>query len=135
MKFLCLTCDTQMKTVDTERQRADATMAVVLECPDCFGQVGMLMNPMETRLLDSLDVSVCPVGGKGRAAAPGSRAEESGDSRPALPWTAEAEERLARVPTFVRDTVRSSVEDFARANGHAEVSGPVMALAREAMGM
>ena len=135
MKFLCLTCDKQMKTVDTERQRADATMAVVLECPDCFGQVGMLMNPMETRLLDSLDVSVCPVGGKGRATSSGARAEEPAATGSGLPWTSEAEERLARVPSFVRDTVRSGIEDFARANGHAEVSASVMALAREAMGM
>ena len=66
MKFLCVGCDAQMKTVDTKHQTAEGTMAIVLECPECFSQFGMLTNPMETKVLDSLDVSVCPVGGRGR---------------------------------------------------------------------
>ena len=131
MKFLCLECDAQMKTMDTQRQRADGTMAIVLECPECFGQFGLLTNPMETRLLDSLDVSVCPVGGKGRPAA----AEGAPAGEHELPWTADAEERLALLPSFVRPMVRRGVADFARQNGHASVTVQVMADARASLGL
>ena len=49
MKFLCMTCDTQMKTVENRRQLKDGTLAIVLECPECFDQIGMLTNPMARR--------------------------------------------------------------------------------------
>jgi hypothetical protein len=127
VKFLCLVCDAQMKTVETERQPQHATLSIVLECPECFGRVGMMTNPMETRMLDALDVSVCPVGGKGRkpAAAVGS----------GLRWSADAEERLARVPSFVRDVVRQRIEDAARERGSPEVTSEVMDAVREQLGM
>src|SRR5690349_4551106 len=130
MKFLCLTCDTQMNVAENRRQRADGTMAIVLECPECFGQFGMLTNPMETKLLDSLDVSVCPVGGKNRAA------ESTKAEAPAgMPWSVEAEARLGNVPAFARAAVRESIEQFARDRGHAEVTAQVMSDARVAMGL
>ena len=130
MKFLCMGCDVQMKSVDNQRQRKDGTMAIVLECPECFGQIGMLTNPMETKLLDSLDVSVCPVGGKNRAA------ESTRAEAPAgMPWTAEAEARLGNVPAFARGAVRESIEQFAKDRGHHEVTAHVMNEARTAMGI
>ena len=39
----------------------------------------------------------------------------------ALPWTEEAEQRLARVPEAMRPTVRAVIEHYAREHGHGEV--------------
>jgi len=50
-----------------------------------------------------------------------------------LPWTSEALERLARVPSFVRGVVTSRVEDFARRSGYAAVDLEVMAEVRRSM--
>ena len=144
MKFLCMTCDTQMKTVENRRQLADGTLAIVLECPECFGQVGMLTNPMETKMLDSLDVSVCPVGGKGRTAAAGVEAGAT-QAAPAaakptpvkgeLAWTDEAEQRMKKLPIFVRPMARKGVENWAREHGHATITPQVLDEARAAFGM
>ena len=145
MKFLCMTCDTQMKTVENRRQLQDGTLAIVLECPECFGQVGMLTNPMETRMLDALDVSVCPVGGKGRKAADEqvSATETSAapatsavpDEKAELEWTPEAEERMKKLPSFVRPMARRGVESFARQHGHRSVTPKVLEEARAVFGM
>jgi hypothetical protein len=145
MKFLCMTCDTQMKTVENRRQQEDGTLAIVLECPECFGQVGMLTNPMETRMLDALDVSVCPVGGKGRKAAEEPASVAATASEPvanaapnatgAIEWTAEAEERMKKLPTFVRPMARKGIESFARERGPRRVTPQVLDEARAVFGM
>jgi AdoMet-dependent heme synthase len=52
---------------------------------------------------------------------------------PGLPWTPEAEERLARIPSFVRGVVTSRVERFARERGYEAVDLEVMAEVRREM--
>ena len=52
---------------------------------------------------------------------------------PELPWTPEARERLARVPSFVRGVVTRRVEDFARRRGYAAVDAEVMAEVRRSL--
>ncbi len=54
-----------------------------------------------------------------------------GDAEPepcetALPWTEEARERTARIPSFVRGVVIRRVEDYARRRGLSEVSAEVL---------
>ncbi len=44
----------------------------------------------------------------------------------ALLWTAEAQERLQRIPPFVRDRVKLAVENHARACGFTEITGAEM---------
>ncbi len=51
----------------------------------------------------------------------------------ALPWTADAEARLQRIPSFVRGVVSSRVEAFARQRGYGEVDLKVMAEVRRTM--
>ena len=69
----------------------------------------------------------CPfaamIGGAGANAAAG------------VPWTAEAEGRLERIPTFIRPMARQAIERFARERGHATVDAAVMDQARDFMGM
>ena len=52
---------------------------------------------------------------------------------PTLPWSPEAEERMRRVPSFVRGVVTSRVESFARERGHEVVDLEVMAEVRRSM--
>jgi radical SAM protein with 4Fe4S-binding SPASM domain len=53
----------------------------------------------------------------------------------ALAWTAEAEERLRRVPSFVRRFVRQRAEDYAREQGAPKVTAEhLQALARRRFG-
>ena len=50
-------------------------------------------------------------------------------------WTSEALARLERVPSFVRSMAKTSIEEFARENGHTEITTEVMDTARGDFGM
>lgn len=52
---------------------------------------------------------------------------------PALPWSAEAEARMARVPSFVRGVVTARVERFAVERGYPEVTPAVLEEVRTAL--
>ncbi len=57
------------------------------------------------------------------------------DSKPSVPWTSNAEQRLQNVPAFVRSLARAGIEQYARDNGFAEVNDQVMDEYREKVGM
>ena len=50
-----------------------------------------------------------------------------------LPWTAEAQDRVRRIPSFVRGVVVKRVEDYARREGHNEVTAELMREVRQKM--
>jgi radical SAM protein with 4Fe4S-binding SPASM domain len=50
-----------------------------------------------------------------------------------LPWTAEAEQHIRRIPSFVRGVVVKRVEDFARREGYREVTCELMREVRRKM--
>ena len=50
-------------------------------------------------------------------------------------WSAEAEDRLARVPSFVRGMVKKIYSDYARERSIAEITPEVMDRAREELGL
>lgn len=66
MKFLCIDCDTAMKFKDVTRPEQGSVTAV-FECPDCFTEIAMFLNPSETQMLKSLDLKL---GGSNAAAQP-----------------------------------------------------------------
>ena len=144
MKFLCVECDRQM--VFEERQLpGDGTLAAAFRCPGCSRVVALLTNPMETQLVASLGVKI---GGSTIAPQPletvrgmvttgrddafddGARGSGSG-----VRWTPEAEERLARVPGFVRGMVKRIYLDYAKDRGIAEITPAVMDTARSELGL
>ena len=166
MKFLCLECNTAMEFKETATPD-QGSLTAIFECPDCFAEFAMHMNPWETQMLKSLDVQL---GGRSEAAqpmqvvrsflseknpdnltseAPAASAEGGGkcpfssavaeafqESEPTGPvWTPEALERLERVPSFVRSMAQNSIEEFARENGHTEITTEVMDIARGNFGM
>ncbi len=66
MKFLCTDCDTAMKFKDVTRPEQGSVTAL-FECPDCFTEIAMFLNPSETQMLKSLDLKL---GGTSEAAQP-----------------------------------------------------------------
>jgi hypothetical protein len=145
MKFLCIECDRQMQF--EERQLpGDGTLAAAFRCPACGRVVALLTNPMETQLVASLGVKI---GGRTIDAEPmetvrsmvaSGRDDAFGDSGkretgnvPA--WSAEAQERLARVPGFVRGMVKRIYLDYAKERGITEITPAVMDTARSELGL
>jgi len=148
VKFLCIECDRQM--VFEERQLpGDGTLAAAFRCPRCGRVVAMLTNPMETQLVASLGVKI---GGATvepqpletvRAMVTTGRDDvfeegtgEEGRGKGPLPtWSPEAQERLARVPGFVRGMVKKIYADYAKDRGIVEITPAVMDSARSELGL
>ena len=147
MKFLCVECDQQMAF--GERQLpGDGTLAATFKCPKCGRVVAMLTNPMETQLVSSLGVEI---GGRTVPEQPLESVrqmvvtgredafEEMGgraDGRTGGPsWSGDAQERLSRVPNFVRGMVKKIYADYAKERGIAEITPAVMDTARAELGL
>jgi len=142
MKFLCLDCDTQM-TFDQRQQPGDGTFAASFACPSCGRRVAMLANPMETQLVSTLGVEI---GGRTLDEEPmeltrkmvAGRDDAFTDDTPRTTrprWSADAEQRLARVPGFVRGMVKKIYGDYAAEREIAEITPAVMDRAREELGL
>jgi len=144
MKFLCIECDAQMQF--EERQvPGDGTFAAAFRCPTCNRAIALLANPMETQLVGSLGVKI---GGRTLEEEPMElvrstvigRDDAFEDIQPAQTtnrprWTAEARERLERVPSFVRGMVKKIYSEYAAEHGIAEITPEVMDVARTDLGL
>ena len=151
MNFLCIPCDTPMK-LQTVGPPDRGSLSVVYACPDCGYEIAMLTNAYETQVVQSLGVRIgpaeapakagssCPFAEMIPADSPAARAAgpaptgATADSAP-LRWTAAAEARLEKVPSFVRPMARTGIEKFARDNGSLEVNEEILDAAREFFGM
>ena len=146
MKFLCIDCDTQM-TFEERQQPGDGTFAASFACPRCGRRVAMLANPMETQLVSTLGVEI---GGRtldeqpleftrtnidGRDDAFIDDAPRATRNAPRPTWSPDAEDRLARVPSFVRGMVKKIYSDYARERAIAEITPAIMDRAREELGL
>ena len=146
MKFLCVDCDRQM--LFEERQLpGDGTLAAAFRCPQCGRAVGLLTNPMETQLVASLGVKIggttidpqpletvrgMVTTGRDEAFAEGTG---NGGRGTGVAWSVEAQERLARVPNFVRGMVKKIYADYAKDRCIAEITPAVMDTARSELGL
>jgi hypothetical protein len=155
MKFLCVACDAVMSFAERQLP-GDGTMAAVFSCPACGREIAMLANPMETQMVASLGVKV---GGRTideqpfefireHVASGGdvfADSSDGGSAAPTLPdapitaprvtWSADATERLERVPIFVRGMVKRIYGDYARERGIALITTEVMDRARTELGL
>ena len=142
MKFLCVECDAQM-TFEQRQLPGDGTLAAVFKCPSCGHSVAMLTNPMETQLVSSLGIKI---GGRTVAEQPmelvrssveGGRASAFVDAErgPSPRWDDAAQERLSRVPGFVRGMVKRIYADYAAERGIALITPDVMDTARRELGL
>jgi hypothetical protein len=145
MKFLCVECDKQM-TFEERALPGDGTLAATFKCPACGRVVAMLTNPMETQLVASLGVQI---GGRGVPVQPletvrgmiSTGREDAFADDPAVAtttavvWSADAQERLSRVPSFVRGMVKKIYGDYAKERGITEITTTVMDTARAELGL
>lgn len=130
MKFLCVSCDEQMKIKESQGPD-EGSMTIIFECPGCGWEVGMLTNPYETQLVNALNVKIGQQGEESYFNEP----EEKLSSSATIRWTPEAEKRIRRIPDFVREMARMGIEQYARDNGHDLVTKEVMIRARVERGM
>ena len=144
MKFLCIDCDEQMR-FEERQQPGDGTFAAAFECPRCGRRIAMLANPMETQLVESLGVKI---GGRTLEAEPmeivrgsvvardGAFVDESPGGTGTRPrFTEASQERLARVPSFVRGMVKRIYTEYAAERGIPEITPDVMDRARTELGL
>jgi len=145
VKFLCIECDEQMR-FEERQQPGDGTFAAAFTCGRCGRRIAMLANPMETQLVESLGVKI---GGRTLEPEPmeivrgalvareGAFVDESGlsDGRVRPRFSDESQERLARVPSFVRGMVKRLYTEYAVERGIAEITPDVMDRARSELGL
>ncbi len=143
MKFLCIDCDEQM-TFEEREEPGDGTFGASFACPTCGRKVAMLANPMETQLVGSLGVII---GGRTLDQQPMEQTRRSMVGRDdafrdeersgsgAVRWSAESEDRLIRVPKFVRGMVKRIYSDWAKERGIAEMTPAAMDQARTDLGL
>ena len=93
----------------------------------------MLTNPMETQLVSSLGVEI------GGRTVPGNAQPfemiESMVTTAGPAWSRDAQERLGRVPNFVRGMVKKIYADYAKERGIPEITPAVMDTARAELGL
>ena len=145
MKFLCIECDEQMR-FEERQQPGDGTFAAAFTCGRCGRRIAMLANPMETQLVESLGVRI---GGRTLEPEPMEivrgalvaregafvDAPAAGDGRVRPRFSDESQERLARVPSFVRGMVKRIYTEYAVERGIAEITPDVMDRARTELGL
>jgi hypothetical protein len=143
MKFLCVDCDEQME-FDERHQPGDGTFAAAYTCPKCHRRMAMLANPMETQMVESLGVKI---GGQTLDHEPmelvrrtmegrdDAFTDENPSDRGRPAWAPESEERLTRVPNFVRGMVKKIYSDWATERGVGEITPAVMDEARIDLGL
>ena len=131
MKFLCVECDQQMAFAERELP-GDGTLAATFKGPKCGRVVAMLTNPMETQLVSSLGVEI---GGRTVPVEPFEMVRANVVTTAGLSWSADAQERLSRVPSFVRGMVKKIYADYARERGITEITPAIMDTARAELGL
>ena len=143
MKFLCVSCDQQM-SFEQRQLPGDGTLAATFKCPKCGRVVAMLTNPMETQLVSSLGVEI---GGRTVPAQPletvrkmvatgrDDAFEDGKREMGHVGWSPEAQERLSRVPNFVRGMVKKIYGDYAKERGISEITPAIMDSARVELGL
>jgi hypothetical protein len=149
-----------MKLKET-KDPVDGSITVLFQCPSCEREIAMLTNPMETQVVGSLGVSIGP---KTEPSQPmegikKSLAEKkedvfdtsnSGSKCPftdvvsdafakqnstGIEWTKDAEERLKRIPSFIRPMAKKGIEQYANENGFSQIDNKVMDAVKDMYGM
>jgi hypothetical protein len=151
MKFLCIDCDAQMH-FEERQQPGDGTFAAAFACPSCGRRIALLANPMETQLVNSLGVKIggrtldvepmehvrTNLAGRPDAFADAPPGVRGGPSPPPVArpyWSHDAQERLTRVPGFVRGMVKKIYTDYAVEHRIDEITPAVMDRARTELGL
>jgi len=128
-------------TFENRQAPGDGTFGASYRCPDCGHSMALLANPMETQLLGSLGVDVSgqeierqPMELTDQSPA-GQDDASGGDTAGGPHWDGPSQERLARVPGFIRGVVRKTYSEWAAERGHGVITPEVMDEARASLGL
>lgn len=143
MKFLCIPCDEQMETqTDGIMPEENKNLAMKFKCKKCGHMIAMLTNQFETEFVSKLGVSMggapessAPMGVVGSSLAQAKKELSKGKPEDNLVWTDEAQDRIKRVPFFVRNMAKKTVINFALEKGATLIDGKLMDEVREKVGM
>jgi len=162
MKFVCMRCEDFMIFQKSENV-SEGSMGVMFECPKCGSRFSMVTNPGETSLVHALGVKIGgrtqapepfeltretlkepaepqPTAAKSETTSGGScpfSAMLSGGTEQkaaGLIWSAEAEERIQKVPDFLRPMIKAGVESYAAKTGYRVITPAVMDESKNAKG-
>ncbi len=145
MKFLCVPCDEQMQTqTEGVMPEEKQNIALKFKCPKCDHTIAMLTNKFETEFVSKIGVEM----GGGSAVGQGPMsmvstqlAEGKDELKKAAPkdeeliWTEEAQERIKKVPFFVRNMAKKTVINYAQERGITKIDAALMDEVREKVGM
>ncbi|GJL78380.1 MAG: hypothetical protein NPINA01_13690 [Nitrospinaceae bacterium] len=144
MKFLCIPCDEQMETqTDGIMPAENKNLAMKFKCKKCGHMIAMLTNKFETEFVSKLgveaggasSVGTGPLSMVGSQLAQAKKELDKGKPEDNLVWTEEAQERIKRVPFFVRNMAKKTVINFALEKGATLIDGKLMDEVREKVGM
>ena len=144
MKFLCIPCDEQMETqTDGIMPDESKNLAMKFKCKKCGHMIAMLTNKFETEFVSKLgvemggasDVGKAPLSMVGSQLAQAKTELNKGKPEDNLIWTEEAQERIRRVPFFVRNMAKKTVINFALEKGVTTIDAKLMDEVREKVGM
>jgi hypothetical protein len=104
--------------------------------------IAMLTNKFETEFVSKLGVQMggasenpAPMGVLGTSLAQAKKELSKTKPEDNLIWTEEAQERIKRVPFFVRNMAKKTVVSFALEKGATLIDGKLMDEVREKVGM
>lgn len=144
MKFLCIPCDVKMEVQAEGIMPEEKTNLVMkFKCKKCGHEIAMLTNKFETEFVSKLgvemggatDVSKAPMAAVGSSLAQAKEELQKTNPDDNLIWTEEAEQRIKKVPFFVRGMAKKTVINFAMEKGVNTIDAKLMDEVREKVGM
>ena len=130
MKFLCVSCNSQMTLVrgrDKVSPDSRGSLTIRYECPECLVEIAMLTNPYETQLVSSLGVEI---GGKTLPSGPGDTVQVSGDGAALTDPPEIFAEGQCPFSEMARDALVEGVTSPGREAGEGEIPWTTQALVR-----
>jgi len=144
MKFLCIPCDVKMEVqVDGIMPEEKQNLTMKFKCKKWTQHRHMLTNNFETEFVSKLgvemggatDVSKSPMAAVSSSLAQAKEELKSKNPEDNLIWTEEAEQRIKKVPFFVRGMAKKTVINYAIENGATTIDAKLMDEVREKVGM
>ncbi|MEK9630096.1 MAG: PCP reductase family protein [Nitrospinota bacterium] len=144
MKFLCIPCDVKMEVqVDGIMPEEKQNLTMKFKCKKCGHSIAMLTNNFETEFVSKLgvemggatDVSKSPMAAVSSSLAQAKDELKKTNPEDDLIWTEEAEQRIKKVPFFVRGMAKKTVINYCVENNITTIDAKVMDQVREKVGM
>ena len=125
MKHFCCRCNVYM-AYENHEPLDEGSLGIFFLCPGCGNRIALITNPGETMLVHSLGVKLGGQPGEGEPLELTRTTLRGSEGVEGPLWSAEAEQRLERVPPFARGMARQAIEQYALEQGHREITEAVI---------